>query len=93
MSSWAYQLASDRGLACRQSDGRSKVPRQMPRLAVLRFRLGIAIGIAGCAAEIDGIAVAHHRLAEIGHTFGAANRDDAAEAVGRARLATSHCRP
>ena len=43
---------------------------------VSRLSLGIAIGIARCAAEIDGIAVAHHRLAEIGHAFGAANRDD-----------------
>ena len=60
-----------------------------PDAAFGGFSLGfsIAIGIAGSAAEINGIAIAHKRLAKIGHTFGATDRDHAAEAVGRARFA------
>ena len=38
----------------------------------MRFR--VVIGIAGLAAEIDGVVLAHHRFSKIGHAFGAAYR-------------------
>src|SRR5581483_296508 len=56
-------------------------------LGVLSLALSRLIGIAGRSAEIDGVARAHHRLAEVGHALRAAYGDDAAIVVGRARLA------
>jgi hypothetical protein len=51
----------------------------MPRL--LACDLGLMVRIARLATEVDGIALAHHRVAKIGHSFRATYCHDPAETV------------